>query len=778
MQDSMTGKRGETAAALKFGAYAFVLLVCYYVVKLLREPLLLVGGSAEQKSYAQATIALVLMLLVPVYAAAFRRTSPRTLVRSITVFFAANLTLFYVLGRAGLDVGFAYYVWVGVFGVTMLAQFWAHAAHSFGIAAGQRVFPLIMLGATLGGLAGPPLVGALFARLGAWNLMLLATALLLGTLPLLAVAQSAVPNASRDAAGAPAERAAEQRNGFSLVLRDRYLLLVAALVVVLNCVNTTGEYLLTELVLRAADAAKVSSTADTGAFIAGFYGNYYLAVNALTVALQAFVVARVFRWIGIHGAILVLPVLALVGYGLVAFFPVFALIGVVKTVENGVNYSLMNTARHALYLPLPAAEQYQGTTFIDGFFWRLGDLAQAGVIFIGLHWFDFGVADFAALNLTLALVWLAIGVGVARRYPRPAEAPRLARRRVGGRVAVAALGVAAAAAGARAVAAEAPLAPRSAPTLFSERAPLDVELVFDAARFCRNVQNSGCEDAPGTLRYRLGDGSVRDVAVTLRARGRWRKDTADCRLPALFVFFDAATASGTPFAGERMLPLTTHCQNAPSYEQNVLKEYLAYRIYELLTDKSLRTRLASVTYRSANEGDAGIRRYAFFTEHFDSLAARSSTEVLRTDAVATDLFDAQEITTLAVFQYLIGNTDWSAIRGHNILTLRAQHGTVTAVPFDFDYSGLVAAAYAGPPPGLPIRSVRERIFRGFCEPKPDWAAVFDAFTARRDEIAALPAAIPGLDAREAKQALSYIESFFALLDSAERRTERIVAACR
>jgi AAA family ATP:ADP antiporter len=110
----------------------------------------------------------------------------------------------------------------------------------------------------------------------------------------------------------------------------------------------------------------------------------------------------------------------------------------VKTLENGVNYSLMNTARHGLYLPLTAAQQYQGTTIIDGFFWRLGDVAQAGIVFVGLHSLGFGLAEFAALNACLALVWLGIAGAVGRNYARAAGTPRVARRRIGPRAAVAA----------------------------------------------------------------------------------------------------------------------------------------------------------------------------------------------------------------------------------------------------------------------------------------------------------------------------------------------------
>ena len=182
---------GEGKRALQFFGYAFLLLVCYYTLKTIREPLLLADGSAELKSYAYAAIACVLCAMVPLYGALFRRSNTQQLVRRITAFCVATLALFYVLGKAGADIGFAYYVWVGVFGVTIIAQFWAHAAHSYDVESGQRLFPLIMAGAALGALVGPRLSGALFAVLGAWNLMLVAIALLVATLPLLAATSRA-----------------------------------------------------------------------------------------------------------------------------------------------------------------------------------------------------------------------------------------------------------------------------------------------------------------------------------------------------------------------------------------------------------------------------------------------------------------------------------------------------------------------------------------------------------------------------------------------------------
>ena len=485
-----------------FFSYAFLLLVCYYILKLLREPLLLANGSAELKSYAQAAIALVLMLLIPVYGAVFRRTGKSQLVRMVTSFFAANLMVFYVLGRVGLDIGFAYYVWVGVFGVAMLAQFWAHAAHSFDVQSGQRLFPAVMAGATLGGLAGPPLVNALFPLLGPWNLMLAAAAVLAATLPFVAWTVESVPEASRNR-----ERAAPESqhllSGFAYVMRDRYLLLLALLMVLLNCVNTTGEYILTELVLRHADLQLASQPGlDKGEMIARFFGDYYFAVNALTVFLQVFLVARIFRWIGVHGATLVLPIVALIGYALILFVPIFSVIRAVKIIENGTNYSMMNTARHALYLPLPAAHQYEGKTAIDTFFWRLGDVVQAAVIYAGVHWLGFEFQQFAMLNMVLASLWIVVAVQVGKGYAqRTSSGVRQIRRPFKGRVLAAAFGVAATAVSAD-VAAD--------PSLFMEPAPLRLELVDGLGGLLPR-------SAAQRLRGRAGDAGP--------YRGRWPRAT-------------------------------------------------------------------------------------------------------------------------------------------------------------------------------------------------------------------------------------------------------------
>ncbi len=408
---------GEARSVALFFLLAFFILVAYYILKTLREPILLVAASAEMKSYAYATIALILLFAVPLYGCVFRRTSKRQLTRWVTVFFVANLAVFYLLGRAGFNIGFAYYVWVGIVALMITAQFWGYAADTYNTKSGQRLFPVIMLGATLGGLVGPVVAGALFTRVGPWNLMLVVGVLLIASLPLVGAARDAVPAGSR--ASSQQTRLPEPHimGGFALVFRDRYMLLLAILIVLLNWVNTTGEYILAEMVIDYADD-RIAAQPDLskGDLIATFYSQFYFVVNALAVLLQVSLVARIFRWIGVRGAVPILPVIAFIGYGLAAFVPVFSVIRIVKVLENSTDYSIMNTARHALYLPLSDVHKFEGKAAIETFFWRFGDLIQAAVIFAGLHWFDFGVPQFALLNMLLAGVWVAVAQRLGAGY--------------------------------------------------------------------------------------------------------------------------------------------------------------------------------------------------------------------------------------------------------------------------------------------------------------------------------------------------------------------------
>ena len=420
---------GEGRSAFLFFLHGFLLLFSYQIVKALREAFMLTKFPAEVRAYAVALIALILMLLVPVYAAVRRRLDGERLLRAVTAFFASNLLLFWAAAAAGLPIAFPFFLWVSIFGVMVVAQLWAFAADSFNLKSGQRLFPVIMVGANLGALTGAKSAQLAVGALTPIGLMFVATVLLLATLVLAGPERRAVPEGSRSVVaehGAPVPRLL---GGIGLVLRDRYLLLIALLVVLLNWINTTGEFILADFVQRDAAQRVTESggTLDAGSLIAAFYGNFFFWVTLVGLAVQLFLVARIYRVVGVRGALFVQPVVVVLGYGLIAFspmlgafVPIFTLIRLVKIAENSIDYSLMNTTRHALFLPVDRDSKYEGKTAIDSFFWRFGDLLQAVTVYVGLKWLGWGAQHFAALSLVLGIVWIGLAVAIGREFAHKA----------------------------------------------------------------------------------------------------------------------------------------------------------------------------------------------------------------------------------------------------------------------------------------------------------------------------------------------------------------------
>lgn len=416
-----TVRPGEGWSVLLFALYGFLLLACYYILKTIREALLLTEFGAEVRSYAAAVTALLLMFVVPLYGVLFRSIRKIQLVHWVTWFFIANIMLFWALARAQVDIGFFYFVFAGIFGVMVVAQFWAFAADSYNVKSGQRLFPIIMVGASAGALAGAQLTKYLTAA--SWispaGMLLVAAGILTCTLLLGEFSRQRIPEASRSehVEDSKGDRIEQLLGGFAIVLRSRYLMLLALLVVVLNWVNTTGETILAYFVRDwAYDAVAAGASATRGELIASFYGDFFFWVNLLGFLFQAFLVARLYRWIGVGGALLILPSVALLGYGIMAFIPIFSIIRLVKILENSVDYSINQTTRHALYLPLGRAQKYEGKTTIDTFFWRFGDLIQAGAFWVGLNVAGLTIPQFAFVNLALAGVWLGLAIALGRRY--------------------------------------------------------------------------------------------------------------------------------------------------------------------------------------------------------------------------------------------------------------------------------------------------------------------------------------------------------------------------
>ena len=208
--------------------------------------------------------------------------------------------------------------------------------------------------------------------------------------------------------------------GFRLVLTDRYLLLIALLILLVNVVNTTGEFLLGKLVVMEADRVFGLGNGvelSKQAFIGGFYGRFFGWVNLLTVLFQLFLVSRIFKYIGMCQALLILPVIAMAGYGLLAALPLLGVVQVAKVLENSTDYSIQNTARHALFLPTSREAKYKAKTTIDTFFWRVGDMLQAALVFIGVR-LAFDVGDYALVNIGFAGVWILVVLLIHREQKK------------------------------------------------------------------------------------------------------------------------------------------------------------------------------------------------------------------------------------------------------------------------------------------------------------------------------------------------------------------------
>jgi AAA family ATP:ADP antiporter len=415
-------RAGEGVTALLLAANIFGIIAFYSVVKAVRDGLVLAEGGAVVASYAAAGQALLLLGVVPLYGAIASRVDRLRLVSGVTIFFASHLVVFHLLGTAGMRVGVAFYLWAGVFNLVVTAQFWAFANDVYTTDRGRRLFPLVGLGASLGAVVGAGLTYLNFQQIGAYRLMLVAAAGLMVPvgLTLWVHTRERRAGASPDRRAAVAEAPLGRTGGFRLVLTHRYLLLIALLMVAVNLVNTLGGFLLNTIIVTQAEAA-VASGAAGGLEVREVAGTLSAGiqtwVNALGLLMQALLVSRIFKYLGVRGALFILPIVALGGYALVALLPVVGVVKVVKILENSTDYSIQNTARNALFLPTSREAKYKAKQAIDSFFWRAGDLLQAVVVFAGTS-LAFSLRHFAMLNVVFATVLLAIVVALFREHKK------------------------------------------------------------------------------------------------------------------------------------------------------------------------------------------------------------------------------------------------------------------------------------------------------------------------------------------------------------------------
>lgn len=307
-------------------------------------------------------------------------------------------------------------------------------------------------------------------------------------------------------------------------------------------------------------------------------------------------------------------------------------------------------------------------------------------------------------------------------------------------------------------------APASASSLFSDDSTLDISLSGPLGTISKRKQDEDRVEHP----FVLGVGGV-DLPIMVRVRGHSR--TQLCAFPPLRLRFQDPKTEETPFIGQEKLKLVTHCRNDKEhYENNALDEYSAYRIFNLISEAGYRVRLLRITYDDTDGRQKGLDRpyYGFIIESDEELAARLGGSVAEIPGVPYSQLNEQQTARINVFQYVIANTDWSMVTAtgeekccHNV-DLVERDGELYPVPYDFDLAGIVNASYAKPPPGIRTRSVKTRVYRGYClSPIDAVAAALDEIVQLRDEIVSVAAAVPAIGRADAAERAEFVGNLLA-----------------
>jgi hypothetical protein len=316
-------------------------------------------------------------------------------------------------------------------------------------------------------------------------------------------------------------------------------------------------------------------------------------------------------------------------------------------------------------------------------------------------------------------------------------------------------------------------APKPQP-LFESNTQLTVTFAADFGALARE-RGTKKDTLPGTLTVVGAAGDSVTLKVRMYTRGHYRLKI--CQYPPLKILFDRDQVAGTLFANQKGLKLVGQCRSGHTYGNYLLEEHLIYRAYNLLTDKSFRTRLAQVTYVDANPKHTPEIRYAFFLEDDDRMARRNRATVYPS-GVNQGEADPDQMALFAVFQYMIGNTDWAVSAQHNVVVLRDSGGAFYPIPYDFDWSGVIWPPYANPDPSLNLVNVRQRTFRNSqCYVPQILERVFARFNAQKDSIYAVYRAQEGLEPKRVKQTLDYFDDFYHTINDAGATRREFINGC-
>jgi len=415
----------ELVKALLLTLNSFLIIYGYYQIKAVREGLVLAAYSASMKSYLAVPQAILLIFVVKGFSKIASRFPRHLLITYVTLFCISNLLIFDLLNLAGVSVSIlslAFFIWIGMYNLMIPAQFWGFANDIYDEAQGKRIFPLIALGASLGGVIGPLVAGKLIPVFGSYGMMMVTAAILVLTILLTWVIHRLDLRERRErTGGAPAAQAEPlvSTGGFRLIFKSRYLLYIALMIGLYNFINALGEFMFSDLQQKM--ALRTLGTTATGGIalqnaIGTAFAGYQSLGNMIGLIIQLFLVSRIFRWVGITGALLFLPVISLGGYGYAAFGASLLLMKWIKSVENGTDYSLMKTTRSALFLVTSREEKYKAQAAIETFFVRGGDTLSAVIVWLGTSVLSLSIEGFAAVNVVGVFLWLVLCFMIAREH--------------------------------------------------------------------------------------------------------------------------------------------------------------------------------------------------------------------------------------------------------------------------------------------------------------------------------------------------------------------------
>ena len=305
--------------------------------------------------------------------------------------------------------------------------------------------------------------------------------------------------------------------------------------------------------------------------------------------------------------------------------------------------------------------------------------------------------------------------------------------------------------------------------------PLHIILTLDIKRFYKVKREE--EYQPAVLSFYTGDSTRIDMKVRLRSRGEFRKDY--CVMPPVRISFKSS--GDTAKASIPSLKMVTHCKNTALFEKYLLKEYLVYRLYNLITDYSYRVRLLRIDYVDSRNKVKPMTRYAFIIEPDKYMEKRFNARLVEKNIYRMYQVNHDVMNRLALFQFMIGNTDWHVTLGHNIrlaLFPDSLNKRPVPVPFDFDYSGLVDAFYALPHESLGIKSVRERVFMGPCIDETQFGELFAEFNEYRDLFTRMVSGFEILDHDQRRGILYYLDEFYEVIGNRNVARAEIIDMCK